>query len=111
MEDWSNYAVGDTRPKEWIVDSGAFAIAETTTYKYLSCTSNGSIKINYPLNHTSVYASINYYDGSNWTTYTGLLSSLDTTHSWLSVSGGYMTITLTTTTSVGNIKVYDGVKA
>jgi hypothetical protein len=109
LEDWSNYAVGNTMPNEWIINSGAFVIAETTR-KYLACTSNGTISINYPTTNTSVYASIEYYNGTSWITYTGLLSDLISTHAWMNLTGGYLEFTLTTSTRLGNIKIFDGVR-
>jgi len=45
LEDFSNYSVGETRPKEWQIISGEFEIKEDTEKKYLECTSTGTIAI------------------------------------------------------------------
>ena len=81
----------------------------TTGTKYLECTSNGIIKINHNTT-TDADASIDYYDGSRWVTFSGKLSDLITTHAWLSKEGNYLLFTLTTGQAIANIKIYDGVR-
>jgi hypothetical protein len=109
LEDFSNYAVSETRPKEWQIISGEFEIKEDTEKKYLECTSTGTIKINHNTT-TDADASIDYNDGGSWTTVYGTLSDLITTHAWLSKEGNYLLFTLTTGQAIANIKIYDGVR-
>lgn len=109
LEDFSNYAVSETRPKEWQIISGEFEIKEDTEKKYLECTSNGTIKINHNTT-TDADASIDYYDGASWATFSGKLSDLITTHAWLSKEGNYLEFSLTAGQAIANIKIYDGVR-
>ena len=109
LEDFNNYSVGETRPKEWQIISGEFEIKEDTEKKYLECTSTGTIKINHNTT-TDADASIDYYDGASWTTFSGTLRDLITTHAWLSKEGNYLLFTLTTGQAIANIKIYDGVR-
>lgn len=109
LDDFSNYAVGETRPKEWQIISGEFEIKEDTEKKYLECTSNGTIKINHNTT-TDADASIDYYDGASWATFSGKLSDLITTHAWLSKEGNYLEFSLTAGQAIANIKIYDGVR-
>ena len=109
LEDFNNYSVGETRPKEWQIISGEFEIKEDTEKKYLKCTSTGTIKINHNTT-TDADASIDYYDGVSWTTFSGTLRDLITTHAWLSKDGNYLLFTLTTGQAIAKIKIYDGVR-
>jgi len=109
LEDFNNYSVGETRPKEWQIISGEFEIKEDTEKKYLECTSTGTIKINHNTT-TDADASIDYYDGASWTTFSGTLRDLITTHAWLSKDGNYLEFSLTSGKAIAKIKIYDGVR-
>jgi hypothetical protein len=109
LEDFNNYSVGETRPKEWQIISGEFEIKEDTEKKYLKCTSTGTIKINHNTT-TDADASIDYYDGASWTTFSGTLRDLITTHAWLSKDGNYLEFSLTSGKAIAKIKIYDGVR-
>lgn len=105
---FSDTAVGNT-PIGWNINSGAFVVAEDTTRKYLNCTSSGVISIPYS-DTTTGTASIDYYDGSVWTTYTDTLSNLITSLDWLSYTNGFLEFSLTENDRLGNIIIFNGVK-
>ena len=109
LEDFNNYPVGEKKPKEWQIISGEFEIKEDTEKKYLECTSTGTIKINHNTT-TDADASIDYYDGASWTTFSGTLRDLITTHAWLSKDGNYLEFSLTSGKAIAKIKIYDGVR-
>ena len=59
---------------------------------------------------TDADASIDYYNGSSWTNYSGTLSNLITTNAWLSKVGNYLVFSLTSGEVIAKIKIFDGVK-
>ena len=109
LEDFQNEPVF-LEPKEWVIDSGIFLVYEDTTgNKYAQCDSNSVSKIFYKGTLLGT-ASIDYYDGSTWTTYEDTLENLISTHSWLSHDGQYLIFTLTSGDRIDNIKITNGIK-
>ena len=107
---WLNSVAGETyEVKNFVVEELDPLPTITTGTKYLECTSTGTIKINHNTT-TDADASIDYYDGASWTTFSGKLSDLITTHAWLSKEGNYLEFSLTSGKAIAKIKIYDGVR-
>ena len=108
IKNWISGGTGSFRISELSVDDSVLKHLTIGT-KYLECTSSGTIKINHNTT-TDADASIDYYDGASWATFSGKLSDLITTHAWLSKEGNYLEFSLTTGQAIANIKIYDGVR-
>lgn len=108
IKNWISGGTGSYKISELSADDSVLKHLTIGT-KYLECTSNGIIKINHNTT-TDADASIDYYDGASWATFSGKLSDLITTHAWLSKKGNYLLFTLTTGQAIANIKIYDGVR-
>lgn len=80
-------------------------------FKYLECTSSGTIIINADLDSfiDNGYIEIDRWNGTSWTTHKSTVSDL-TSESWFDYSNKKITLTATTGDRFANLKVYNGVK-
>lgn len=98
------------------INSGTFLIAESASasldllagFKYINCSSNGTIQVNLGTTNTDRDAIIYFYDGS-WTKHTGSLTTLISGQSWLSLSGENLVFTLTSGQFLGHIIIKNGI--
>ena len=95
-----------TRPKTFTNSNGTFEINETLDgEKYYSCLTSGDTYFNFT-GSTATTMTFDYYDGSSWTAYSGIVADLESSSAWLNLNGDRMTFTLTSGQRIKNIIIY-----
>ena len=95
-----------TRPKTFTNSNGTFEINETLDgEKYYSCLTSGDTYFNFT-SSTATTMTFDYYDGTDWESYSGIVADLEITHDWLNLDGDRMTFTLETGQRIKNIIIY-----
>jgi len=96
----------NARPKTFTNISGTFEVNETLEgEKYYSCLTSGDTYFNFT-GSTATTMTFDYYDGSSWTAYSGIVADLESSSAWLNLNGDRMTFTLTTGQRIKNIIIY-----
>lgn len=109
IERFEDNPVGTTAPIGWIKGTGEYEVKEKVDEtKYLENTIAGTI--GFQIKNTNGYSSIDYFNGSEWNTISGVLSTLISENVWLSYSNGILTFDLGLGDSIANIKILNGVK-